>query len=133
MKKVLVFGTFDILHLGHIYFLKNAKKHGGKLYVVVSRDSTVQEVKGKLPSHNEKERLKKIKELHFVDKAMLGNKVSKYSIIKKINPDIICLGYDQYSFTQDLKNELKKRDIKAKIIRLTPYKKHLYKSSKLRE
>lgn len=133
MKKALVFGTFDILHPGHVDFLKQAKKHGDSLIVVVARDSTVKKVKGKKPKYSEKKRLAKIKKLKIVDDAFLGNKKGKYSIIEKIMPDVVCLGYDQNSFTKNLRQELKKRKIKAKIVRLKPYKAHKYKSSKLRK
>lgn len=129
MAKVLAFGTFDVLHKGHIHFLKKAKERGS-LTVVVGRDKTVKEVKGKRPLNNEKKRLNKIKNLNFVDKAVLGNLKDKYKIIEKVRPSIICLGYDQNSFTKNLRKELGKRKIKAKIIRLKAYKKHLYKSSK---
>jgi len=131
MTKVLAFGTFDILHMGHLYFLKKAKEHGN-LVVVIGRDETVKEVKTRPPLNNEKKRLNKIKKLKFVDKAVLGNLKDKYKIIEKIRPQIICLGYDQNSFTKNLRKELNKRKIKAKIIRLKPYKTCLYKSSKLK-
>lgn len=133
MNKVMVFGTFDIYHPGHLYFLKQAKKHGDLLFVVVSRDDTVKKLKGQSPLHNEKERLKKVQSLPFVDCAVLGSTKDKFSILAKIKPDIICLGYDQYYFTENLEEELKKRGIKTKIIRLKAYKEHLYKSSKLRK
>jgi len=131
MTKVLAFGTFDVLHKGHIYFLKKAKEKGNLLAVVVGRDRNVAKVKGKSPLNNEKKRLNKIKRLDFVDRALLGNLNDKYKIIEKIRPQIICLGYDQNSFTKNLKKELNKRKIKAKIIRLKSYKTHIYKSSKL--
>ncbi len=129
MKKVLVFGTFDILHEGHKYFLKKAKKHGNYLIVVIARDSTVEKVKNKTPKNNENERLKNIQKLDFVDKAVLGNLEDKYSIIKKIKPDIICLGYDQTYFTENLENKLKEMRMECKIIRLKAYKPEIYKSS----
>jgi len=47
LVKVLAFGTFDILHPGHEFYLKEAKKHGDILDVVVARDSTVEKIKGK--------------------------------------------------------------------------------------
>ena len=45
MIKVMATGTFDLLHMGHIYFLKEAKKLGDKLIVIVARDSTVRKMK----------------------------------------------------------------------------------------
>jgi len=132
MKKVLIFGTFDILHPGHLNLFKQAKRFGDHLTVIVARDKTIKKVKGRLPRIREKERLKHVKDSSAVDKAMLGNQGNKYNIIKKISPDVICLGYDQTSFTDDLKQRLEKMKIKAKIVRLKPYKEHRYKSSKLK-
>lgn len=132
MKKVLVFGTFDILHKGHLDFFRQAKEHGDFLVVVVGRDTVVKEVKGKKPINSERKRLNKIKKLKTVNKALLGCLKDKYKIIEKIKPYAICLGYDQNSFTKELRKELKKRKIHAKIIRLKPYNHHIYKSSKLR-
>lgn len=133
MKKVMVFGTFDVLHKGHLNFFKQAKKYGDYLIVAVARDDIVKKVKGKKPKHNEKQRLNKIQKLDIVDKAVLGMKKDKYKNIEKYKPDIICLGYDQTAFTDKLKQELKKRKLKTKIIRLKPYKPHKYKSSKLKK
>ena len=125
MKKVMVFGTFDTLHKGHLNLFGQAGKHG-YLIAVVARDETVKKVKGRFPHYSEKERLKHVK-IH-VDKAVLGYKTDKYAIIKRINPDIICLGYDQNSFTRDLR-----KHFKGKIIRLKAYKPHIYKSSKFKK
>lgn len=131
MNKVLVFGTFDKLHLGHLNFLKQAKKYG-ELFIVVSRDKTVKEIKEKIPSQNEKERLKAIRKLKVARKVILGNLNDKYQIIKKIKPEIICLGYDQKFFVRDLPKKIKEFGLKTKIIRLKPYKPNIYKSSKLK-
>lgn len=132
MKKILVFGTFDLLHKGHLNFFEQARKYGDYLIAVIGRDKVVKELKGKKPRNNEMKRLNKIKKLKIVNSAFLGYTRDKYKIIEKIKPSVICLGYDQNSFTKDLRKELKNRKIKAKIIRLKPYKKHIYKSSKLR-
>lgn len=129
MKKILTFGTFDVLHPGHLNLFREAKRLGDHLTVVVARDRTVEAVKGRLPKMDEKERLKRVLKILEVDEAILGNKDDKYSIIEDIKPDMICLGYDQVSFTDRLEKELEKRGIKAEIIRLKPYKEHIYKSS----
>ncbi len=125
MKKILIFGSFDGLHKGHLNLFKQTRKHGDILIAVIARDKTIKQIKGKNPRYTEKIRLKNIKK--YVDKALLGNKTNKYAIIKKIKPDIICLGYDQNSYTKDLKKHFKK-----KIIRLKPYKPSIYKSSKIK-
>jgi len=130
--KVLAFGTFDIFHKGHEFYLREAKKHGNTLNVIVARDSTVKQIKGKYPLNNELKRLAKIKNLSYVDNAFLGYEKDKYRIIEELKPDVICLGYDQNSFTDNLKEILKKRGLNPKIIKFEKgFKPELYKTSKL--
>ena len=132
IRKVLVFGSFDQLHPGHLYFLLEAKKHGNELIVVLARENTIKEIKGKKPKYSEKERKQHLEITGIPDKVILGHQKDKYSIIEKINPDMICLGYDQNSYTNHLKEELKKRGLNPLLIRLKPYKSHIFKSSKLK-
>lgn len=120
MVKVMATGTFDILHMGHIYYLKEAKKLGDKLYVVVATDSTVRHLKHE-PINPEKIRLDLIKELKIVDKAYLGHEEDMYAIVEKIKPDIIALGYDQIHDEKKITEELKKRNIQSKIVRLAEF------------
>ena len=131
MKKVMAAGTFDIIHPGHLYYLSEAKKYGNKLVVVVARDETSKAFKGKNPIHNEKERLESVRMLKIVDEAVLGRRGNIFDIIKEIKPDVICLGYDQNVQKQQLEDELGKRGIKAEVIRISGYRQHVYKSSKL--
>ena len=100
MTTVMAFGSFDVLHPGHLYFLRKAKGMGDRLVVVVARDSTIEKIKGKKPKYNERERQEHIRELMYVDKVVFGYEKDPYEIIEEINPDVICLGYDQRSFTQ---------------------------------
>ena len=133
MKKTMAFGSFDILHDGHKHYLKEAKSLGDYLIVVVARDSNIMRFKGKKPVNNEQQRLKNIKKLKFVDKAVLGNKQDILKVLEKYKPDIICLGYDQKTIDENkLKGELEKRSLKAKIVRCRPFKPEVYKSSKIR-
>ncbi len=131
MKRVMCAGTFDVVHPGHSYYLSEAKKHGDKLIVVVARDETSQSFKGKKPLHNEKERLEAVKMLKIVDQAILGKLGNIFDVIGEIKPDVICLGYDQKVQKHQLEDELKKRGIKAEIIRIGAYMPNLYKSSKI--
>ena len=121
MVKVMATGTFDLLHLGHIYFLKEAKKLGEKLSVVVATDTTVRRLKHE-PVNPEKIRLNLIKELKIVDEAFLGHEDDMYEIVKEIKPDIIALGYDQIHDEKSIMSELKKRKINADVVRLSEYK-----------
>jgi len=114
-------GTFDILHMGHIYYLKEAKKLGDQLIVVVACDETVRKLKHE-PITSEQLRLGLIKELEVVDDAYLGNKDDKYAIVEEIKPDIIALGFDQIHNIDELQEELKKRKLDTKIVRLDKFK-----------
>jgi FAD synthetase len=132
MTTVMCFGSFDVLHPGHMYYLRESKNFGDKLIVVVARGSTIRKIKGKEPKYNERERLEHVRDVQYVDKAVLGYEEDPYEIIEEINPDIICLGYDQDSFSENLAEKLKERGMTPKIYRLKPYKEHVYKSSKLK-
>jgi len=132
MKKIIVFGSFDILHKGHFYFLKQAKSYGNYLIVVLARDKTIEQLKNRKPLNNEKKRKANLEKIDIVDKVLLGNLKDKYKVIEEQKPDIICLGYDQKFFVNSLKQELAKRNLNIKIVKLKPYKPEIYKSSKLK-
>lgn len=133
MKKVMCAGTFDVIHPGHLFYLSEAKKYGDKLVVVVARDETSETFKGKKPVKNEKERLEAVRTLDIVDEAVLGHHGNIFDIIEEIRPDVICLGYDQKTLKEEVEDELKKRGIKADVIRIAPYMTNLYKSSKIKK
>jgi len=126
---VIVFGTFDVFHLGHEYFLKKAKALGDFLTVVIARDKTVKKVKGEYPQHNEKQRMENVKNSGIPDKVVLGNIDDKYKIIRKIKPNIIALGYDQFVFTYKLNKMIIDEKMDTEIIRLESFEPNLYKSS----
>ena len=121
MVKVMATGTFDLLHMGHIFFLKEAKKLGDTLCVVVATDTTVRKLKHE-PVNPEQIRLYLIQELTIVDKAYLGYENDMYAIVEEVKPDIVALGYDQIHDENKIKDELKKRKLSAKVIRLSEYK-----------
>jgi FAD synthetase len=98
-KVVLATGVFDLLHLGHVRFLEDAKKAGGtdaKLVVVVARDSTAEKLKGKKPIMQEDQRRALVESLKVVDEAVLGYEgLGIGEVIERIRPDVIALGWDQ--------------------------------------
>lgn len=132
-EKVIVFGTYDFIHPGHISFFKQAKKLGDYLIVVVARDKFVLQSKKHPPKHSDIERVKQIRKLKIVDKAILGSRIHNYyRTIRTYKPGIIALGYDQKPKIWELKKDLKKHRLKGlKIIRLKPYKPKIHKSSKI--
>lgn len=130
-KTVLVFGTFDLIHRGHTHFLRAARRYG-ILNVVVSRDYTVKNVKGHTTMNKEQTRLKQVKALRIARHVHLGNLGDKYKIIETIQPDLICLGYDQEVFTHKLTDELKARKLKTKVKRLKSFRPDIFKSTFLK-
>jgi FAD synthetase len=139
--KIMVFGTFDIVHPGHENFFKQARDVAKEsnpnavpfLIVSLARENNIKRIKGKLPRTSEKVRLKRIKSLPEVNKVVLGAIGDHMPHIIKENPDIIALGYDQRAYVRGLKTELKKSGLATIVVRLKPYKPHKYKTSILQK
>lgn len=118
----MVFGTFDELHEGHLDLFRQAKKYGDYLIAVAGRDVNIKKIKGCFPKKKDRERFTDLQRCKLVDKPVLGYEDDPYKIIETLKPDAICLGYDQGSFSKNLKKELKRRGLDAKIFRMKPYK-----------
>jgi FAD synthetase len=131
METVLCFGTFDGLHLGHEDYFRQARALGDRLVVIVARDETVVDVKGRSPRQGEEVRLGAVRRHSLVSEARLGLPGDKYQIVEEINPDLILLGYDQQAFTDDLEDALRARGLSCKVMRAAPFKPEVYKSSLL--
>lgn len=132
---VLTFGTFDLLHPGHISYLTYAKKYGNRLVVIIARDSSVKKIKGSSPLFFEKDRQRMVAALKIVDAAILGDTKDYYKSIEKVQPDVICLGHDHKITKNNLLMELEKRNISLpkKVIRAREYQIKKYKSSLLKK
>ena len=100
IKIVLAAGSFDILHPGHIVFLRWASRLGDKLYVVIARDSTYKRFRGYSPIFNENERLITVSAIRYVYEALLGSESDILEPIARIKPNIIALGPDQFDEEQ---------------------------------
>ena len=133
-QKVMAFGTFDLLHPGHLHYLKEAKSLGRELIVVVARDKSVKRIKGNFPVFDEKHRLELVAALRFVDKAVLGHDFvkDKTQIVKEFMPDTIALGYDQKPNNEELKKDLEKIGWKGKIVRISPFNDKEFKTTNLK-
>ena len=132
MKKVLIFGTFDILHPGHVFFINKAKTFGDTVIASVARDEFVRKIKKKLPENGEQKRMKTLLERKLVDEAYLSDtEPGTYSIIKNMRPSAVCIGYDQAELYNDLTAWLKKNELKIKVIKLDSFSPEKYKSSKM--
>ncbi len=137
-KVVLASGVFDLLHLGHVRFLEEAKKADGKdaeLVVIIARDSTVEENKGRKPIMSENQRRALVESLKVVDEAVLGfEKFDLGDVIERVKPDVIALGYDQTDMENGVKKYVSKHKLNIKIIRIGKFEEDdLDSSSKIRQ
>lgn len=118
-KTVLATGAFDLLHYGHLSFLQEAKKIGGRntrLVVIVARDKTVEARKGKKPIVPEDQRRELIEALKPVDDAVLGLEDMNYSaVIDRIKPDIIAVGYDQSDIKKSVEELIARKGLKIQV------------------
>lgn len=135
-KVVVASGTFDLLHLGHVRFLEEAKKAGGKdaeLIVIVARDSTVKSRKGKNPIMPEDQRRALVESLRVVDEAILGfEDFSIEEVIEKIKPDVIAVGYDQDGIEKEVLKAIEEKKIKVQVAKIGRFgKRELDSSSKI--
>jgi FAD synthetase len=135
-KVVLASGTFDLLHLGHVRFLEEAKKTGGKgakLVVIVARDNTVKARKGKKPVMSEDQRRALVESLRVVDEAILGlEDFSIDKVLEKIKPDVIAVGHDQDGIEKEVLKEIEEKNFKIQVAKIGRFgKRELDSSSKI--
>jgi FAD synthetase len=135
-KVVVASGTFDLLHLGHVRFLEEAKKAGGKdaeLIVIVARDNTVKARKGKTPVMPEDQRRALVESLKVVDEAILGLKdFSIEKVIEKIKPDIIAVGHDQDGIEREVQKAIEEKKFNIQVAKIGRFgKRELDSSSKI--
>ena len=121
-KIVLATGAFDLLHLGHIRFLEESKRRGGpnaRLVVVVARDRTVRERKGRKPILPENQRRELVASLKVVDRSMLGHEqLDMLGTLKEVRPDIISIGYDQKKIKASLVKILREEEIRIPVVEI---------------
>jgi len=119
-KTVMAAGVFDLIHLGHIHYLKEARSLGDELVVVVACDQTVRENKHE-PLMGQEVRAEMVGSLKPVNKVVIGKEGDPYKTVEEIDPDIIAIGYDQRHEEERINEELKKRGIDAEVRRMGHY------------
>ncbi len=132
-KVVLASGTFDLLHMGHVKYLEEAKKAGGenaKLIVIVARDKTAEKRKGAKPVVPEDHRRALVEALKVVDEAILGfEDFNMEEVIEKIGPDIIAVGHDQNSIARQVQGVIAQKGLDIKVVRIGKFGKDELNSS----
>lgn len=133
-KTVMAFGTFDLLHLGHVHYLREARKLGNYLVVIVATDRNAEREKGRAPINSAEERAEMVRQLKFVDTVVAGEEEPEKMLepVRRLKPDVIALGYDQKADEAELREKLRRLKLNPKIARIGPYKEEINKSSRLR-
>lgn len=94
-KIVFTNGCFDLLHIGHVTYLEEAKKLGDVLIVGINTDASVRVLKGPTrPIQNENDRSAILAALKAVDHTILFSEETPLNLIKKIKPDVLVKGGD---------------------------------------
>jgi len=118
-KKIIVTtnGVFDILHLGHIKYLQEAKKLGDVLIVAINSDSSTKKIKGPdRPINNQEIRAETLAALEFIDYIVIFNETDPIKILSEIKPNIHVKGGD-YKLNQIIeKNIVEKNNGKIVLI-----------------
>ena len=128
----MVFGTFDILHPGHLHFFKQARALAKNPYLIVSiaRDVSVLKIKGKKPLYGEKKRKEFVHTSGLADRVVLGSTQGHMPHILKEKPNIIAFGYDQAGhYVEATIQYLQEHNIPISTRRLKPHHPDKYKSS----
>ncbi|MCT2535128.1 glycerol-3-phosphate cytidylyltransferase [Aquibacillus koreensis] len=104
MKKVLTYGTFDLIHNGHINILRRAKELGDHLTVAISTDE-FNAIKGKKAYHSYENRKLILEAIRYVDEVIPENEwEQKIDDVKKHNIDVFVMGDDwegKFDFLED--------------------------------
>ena len=109
MKKIVAFGTFDGLHEGHLAFLKQARRCGDHLTVVVARDHIVDQLKGRSSKIEFGHRCELLRRKSDVDEVVGSDlQLGTWQILEKIEPDVIAVGYDQILLKKSLESYMPK-------------------------
>lgn len=93
-KIVFTNGCFDIIHIGHIKYLREAKALGDILIIGLNSDTSISRIKPKRPINSQNHRTEVLSSLEMVDYVTLFDEDSPYKLIKFLQPDILVKGGD---------------------------------------
>lgn len=120
-KRVLASGVFDVVHPGHLHYLKSARALGDRLAVVVTSDNHAALTKRR-PMHSEAERRQLVASLQPVDEVIVGaDPYDLTATVRMADPDVIALGFDQSFDEQRLASELEEAGMHVEVRRVGKY------------
>lgn len=115
MNRVVAQGTFDIIHPGHVHYLRDAAAMGDELHVIIARRENVTHKEP--PVLPNRQRRDVVAALEVVDEAHIGHESDIFVPIEEIDPDVIALGYDQHHDVDAIEDELDRRGIDSLVKR----------------
>lgn len=124
-KRVMGFGTFDAVHPGHLFYLRQLRELGDELTIVIARDKSVTRIKGRAPRFSEVERKAAVEATGLADKVVLGHEGDFMKVLHEHAPHVLGFGYDQRVDISGLRAQFPR----IEMIRLEAHEPHKYKSS----
>ena len=118
MSRVVAQGTFDLLHPGHLYYLREAAALGDQLHVIVARRANVTHKQP--PLLPDRQRRDMVAALAPVTEAHLGHEEDIFVPIERIDPAVIVLGHDQHHDDDAIRAALADRGIDSEVVRAGP-------------
>lgn len=118
MRRVIAQGTFDVLHPGHLHYLREAAAMGDELHVIIARRENV--THKERPLLPDRQRRDMIAALEMVDHARIGHPEDIFVPVEEIDPDCIVLGHDQHHDEAGIESELARRGIDCEVRRASP-------------
>ncbi|MFB6094144.1 MAG: adenylyltransferase/cytidyltransferase family protein [Halanaeroarchaeum sp.] len=115
MTRVVAQGTFDLVHPGHVHYLRDAAAMGEELHVIVARRENVTHKEP--PILPNRQRRDVVAALEMVDDARVGHPDDIFVPIEELDPDVIALGYDQHHAVESIEEELDRRGIDCSVER----------------
>lgn len=120
----MAFGTFSMIHPGHVDYLQDAKKLGDYLIVVITTDKNVGKEKRRKPVFNQDERKHLVESIKFVDEVVVGDDDDFFRIVLDKKPQVIALGYDSKYDDNELERKLADAGLAVDVRRMRQFGEH---------
>jgi len=115
--RVVAQGTFDIIHPGHVHYLRESAALGEELFVIIARrENVTHKTPPILPN---RQRRDVVAALEVVDEALVGHPEDIFVPIEEISPDVITLGHDQHHDEEAIADELARRGVDCEVVRVS--------------
>jgi FAD synthetase len=114
-RRVVAQGTFDVVHPGHIHYLREAATMGDILHVIVARSENVTHKEP--PLLPDRQRRDVVAALEPVDEARVGHHEDIFIPVEEIDPEVVVLGHDQHHDEAAIESALAERGVDATVER----------------